>query len=343
MGFFPPYLRKIDTSLHSLTHAWKTTDMESDGKLAFSMTKMHRTVDNERGYCLELANGLGWVITVTKGVESWVEKFASILELTASGPNGHPRLIFIPYKAEGPGCGDPAAILDSAGLKDLPQVGWTKQKAGALRFWFHADVPDVICEIGSEEDHDLDIAQMWLALGPIYKRAQESGGLPLHAALVEWNRAGILLAGRGDTGKSTSCGRLPSPWQAVCDDETLIVRDNHNRYLAHPFPTWSDHMWRGSEKTWNVQKHLPLSALFFLERADTDKVVSLSQSQAAVSINESATEVCRRNWRNLDREGERKVKKQVFENACELAKGVPAFRLRFSLNGRFWEEIEKVL
>jgi hypothetical protein len=29
--------------------------------------------------------------------------------------------------------------------------------------------------------------------------------------------------------------------------------------------------------------------------------------------------------------------------ACELARSIPAFRLRLSLDGRFWEEMERVL
>jgi hypothetical protein len=36
-------------------------------------------------------------------------------------------------------------------------------------------------------------------------------------------------------------------------------------------------------------------------------------------------------------------KTKLFENATELAKAVPAFRLQVSLEGRFWEEMEKVL
>jgi hypothetical protein len=33
----------------------------------------------------------------------------------------------------------------------------------------------------------------------------------------------------------------------------------------------------------------------------------------------------------------------LFNNACELAKAVPAYILRVSLEGRFWEEMEKVI
>jgi hypothetical protein len=47
--------------------------------------------------------------------------------------------------------------------------------------------------------------------------------------------------------------------------------------------------------------------------------------------------------RNLVSEEERAIKEKIFENACALAGTMPAFRLRVSLEGRFWEEMERVL
>jgi hypothetical protein len=35
--------------------------------------------------------------------------------------------------------------------------------------------------------------------------------------------------------------------------------------------------------------------------------------------------------------------KIIFENICHLAKAVPSYRLSATLEGRFWEEIEKVI
>jgi hypothetical protein len=29
--------------------------------------------------------------------------------------------------------------------------------------------------------------------------------------------------------------------------------------------------------------------------------------------------------------------------ACELARSIPAFQLRVNMNGRFWEEMERIL
>jgi hypothetical protein len=54
-------------------------------------------------------------------------------------------------------------------------------------------------------------------------------------------------------------------------------------------------------------------------------------------------QVYHRYWHNLDYRERRTRKKKVFENACALAKEVPAFKLRMSLKGRFWEEMDRVL
>ena len=265
------------------------------------------------------------------------------MELTACGPMGHPRLIFIPHKAEDPGCGEPTATLDSDGLKDLPQGGWTKQKVGALTFWSHPRVPDMICETGQLDDNTGEIVSMWWAVYPIFQRVQESGGLPLHAALVGRNGVGVLLAAPGGTGKSTCCRRLPSPWHALCDDETVITRDHGNRYLAHPFPTWSESLQRGVDRTWNVQRSLPLSAIFFLEQAETDEAAPIGKGETSTRINRLAAEVCRIDWRNLHLIESISIRRKLFHHACELSRVVPAFKLRVSLNGRFWKEMDKAL
>lgn len=272
-----------------------------------------------------------------------MEKLASIMELETCDGNGYPKLVFIRKETDKQRRGEPICYLAPNMQDSLPRGGWQVRKLPAIHIWYHRDVPDVICEFGHEGNHELDILRKSLALYPIFERAQSSGGLPFHAGLVERYGTGILLAGSGNTGKSTCCRRLHSPWHPLCDDETLVVRDEQKRYLAHPFPTWSEYLWRQSEQTWNVEAHVPLSAIFFLERAEIGEVVPMGRGQTAVSIIQSATQVYRPNWNYLDREEARVLKKKLFDNACELAKEIPAFKLRVSLNGRFWEEIEKVL
>ena len=299
--------------------------------------------DNSERYLLQLADGQGWEIVAGRGVEPWVEKLASIMQLNTCVSNGYPKLVFMRKSLDRDWWRNPVSMLAPALAEDLPEKGWIAHDLRSLQLWSHDEAPDVICEMGDEEDHDLDIVRMWLALSPIYDRTVGAGGLPLHAATVERNGTGILLAAPGGTGKSTCCQRIPPPWKALCDDLTLMVVDTHMQYRVHPFPTWSNYLWKLLEGTWDVQHHLPLSALFFLEQGTTDEVIPVGQGQASVLITESATQVYQASLRNLVSEEERAIKEKIFENACALAGTMPAFRLRVSLEGRFWEEMERVL
>jgi SynChlorMet cassette protein ScmC len=184
---------------------------------------------------------------------------------------------------------------------------------------------------------------MWNALYPIYQKSIGRGGLPFHAALIEKKGAGVLLAASGDTGKSTCCRRLAANWTPLCDDEALVIADKEKRFRAHPFPTWSDYMYRGSDNTWDIQYSVPLCGVFFLEQSDTDETIALGQGEAAALVNKSVTQVCEKYWRTGSREFQRNFRRQVFNNAYALAKNIPAFKLRVSLNGRFWEKIEQAL
>jgi SynChlorMet cassette protein ScmC len=298
---------------------------------------------SENVYCLRLANGQGWQIVATEAVSSWVEKLAMVMQLKTCEPNGYPKLIFIKRVSVKGGLEELTRIIKQKTITDIPVNNWKAHSLGNLQLWSHHDVLDVICEIGRGEDHELDIIRMWLSLHPIYQRVQGRGGLPIHAALIEYNGIGVLIAASGNTGKSTCCHRLPFSWHALCDDETLIVRDDNRKYFVHPFPTWSDYLYQRSKRTWNVQQHFPLSAIFFLEQSEIDEAVSIGQGEAATLINKSAVEVCRRSWWNLDRSQEMSFRKELFDNACELAKEIRTYRLRVSINGRFWEKIEEVL
>ena len=140
---------------------------------------------------------------------------------------------------------------------------------------------------------------------------------------------------------------MPDYWNPLGDDEALVVYDPENGYRAHPFPTWSEYLWKSPEnswsKSWNVQYSVPVSAIFFLEQAESDEVIPLGDVMAAVSINQSATQVSRKFWRRLDDDTKRPLATFQFHNACGMAKTIPSFTLRQSLNGRFWEEMEKTL
>lgn len=306
---------------------------------------MKSTLPDKIEYCLRLGNGQGWRITATDGAQSWVEKLAKILKLKNDNGSGHQKLVFVRRAIGNQIPEQTISYLSPSILEEehLPRKGWQALRIRAIQIWSHLRVPDLICEIGQEQGYELDILRMMLALYPIIERAQYYGGMTFHAALVERSGTGILLAAPGNTGKSTCCRRFPNPWQPLCDDETLVVKNDEGRYLAHPLPTWSDYLLKRSGEARRVEEYVPLSALFFLEQAEADEVTPVGQGQTAVLITQSAMEVYYPKWNNLDSERLRGVKKMLFENACELAKAVPAFRLRASLTGRFWEKIESVL
>jgi len=309
----------------------------------------------DKAYCLQLANGHGWNLIATEGTEPWVDRLASIMELKPCEVNGYPKLIFTREELSKEKYEEPVYALDPDIRRFLPGDGWkTNNYASAdpisnIQFWYHNSVPDAICYIGRDEYHDndenedKDAIKMWSSVYFIYHWEQHSGGLPFHAGLVERNGRSVLLSANGGTGKSTCCRRIPSPWHALADDQTLIVRDEQGKYMVHPFPTWSEYLWRTAARTWNVERHVSLSAIFFIQRAKSDEVIPIKQGKAAILINESAMQACAVGQLNLNKEDQTSLRTRIFSNSCELAKAIPAYILRVSLNGRFWEEIEKVL
>jgi len=294
-------------------------------------------------YLLPLSDGQAWRIIATEGVKSWVDRLAKIMGLSQCESNEYPRLIFIWNKSFAGSGSELIGRLGSDLKKGLPPEGWNPWNYSDLRLWSHPDAQDVVCEIGPVQGTEQDILRMRSSLQPVYQKAQDAGGLPLHAALVKRNGMGVMLAGPKNTGKSTCCSRIPRPWYTLSDEETLVIMSNENGYMAHPFPTWSDYLTKRSNRTWKVRNHLPLSSIFFLEQSDTDEVTPIGLGEAAVFVYQTAMQVCHRYFTHLEYEQVRTRKEILFENACKLAKTVPAFKLRVSLRGRFWEKMESVL
>ncbi|MCC6544204.1 MAG: SynChlorMet cassette protein ScmC [Nitrospirae bacterium] len=291
----------------------------------------------ENGYHLKLGNGLGWNIKAINGVGKWLDDLANIMRLEPASKDNLDKIIFCKMG------GFHAAI--EYYYRDTKD--WFVYDNKSVRTWMNRTNSDVICEIDDDGSPDIGIVNMWNSLHPIYQRVQDGGGLPFHAALLELDGKGVILAAPGSTGKSTSCRRLPDYWNPLGDDEALVVYDPKNGYRAHPFPTWSEYLWKSPDKScgksWDVQYSVPVSAIFFLEQAESDEVIPLGDGMAAVSINQSATEVSRKFWRKLDDDIKRPLATLQFHNACGMAKTIPSFTLRQSLNGRFWEEIEETL
>ncbi|MBN2537946.1 SynChlorMet cassette protein ScmC, partial [candidate division WOR-3 bacterium] len=140
------------------------------------------------------------------------------------------------------------------------------------------------------------------------------GGLLLHAALAEHRGRGFLMAGPGTVGKSTASRRLPPPWSSLCDDTTLVVRDRAGRFWAHPWPTWSTfHIAGPADRSWEVERAVPLRAVFFISQAPADRLEPVTPTQATALTIESAVEVSREACRLADRRAARRL--------CDAAAG----------------------
>lgn len=296
-------------------------------------------------FLLELGNGQVWTLAAAKGAGSEVRRLGKMMRLKRSSQTAdHSKLVFI---RNGWGIGKYDKSIQSAD-EDLEtyliELGWKAHTLNSIRLWSHDSVPDVVCEFRHQKGaHIESILSMRLALLPIYQTAEMLGGLPLHSALVKNNDMSVMLAAPKKIGKSTCCGRFPSPWQVLCDEETLIVRNNRNQFMAHPFPTWSDYVAGDGKRTWDTQHHMPVAGIFFLEQSEKDQVASLGRGEAAAFINQMATQASYRFWGNLPVDEVRAKKKRLFQNSCELAEATPTFKLKVSLEGRFWEQIEEVL
>jgi len=294
-------------------------------------------------YCLKLANGQEWEFISTRNTEKWLDKLVSIMQLKPCEESEGFRLIFVRVDKDEVKKGKLKQITDDNIVYDFPETELDFGNKKLVQFWSHTDKSDIFCNIGFMSIHEKYIFQMWEICHLIYDYAKNSGGLPLHAGLVEKDGIGIAIVGRGGMGKSTCCQRIPLPWHALCDDEVFVVPNAYGQYMAHPFPTWSDHLSREATKTWDTQYSVPLRAIFFLDRHQEDQAFPIKQGNASVNIYESVQQVFKSDWLRMNQEALLATRKILFDNSYQLAKAIPAFKLRVSLIGRFWEVMEKAL
>jgi len=274
-------------------------------------------------YYLKLADGQEWLVTADEAARPLAEQLAAVMRLERRAAADGKKIIFARSDHGDRRVKDEAVYCDFTIMRIL-----------------HYNGSGFVCQTVDYGSEDVKILQEALSLYPIYGSAISRGGMPMHAALIEREGKGVLLAARGSTGKSTCCRRVPAPWHALCDDESLIVMDDRKNYRVHPFPTWSEYYWKTSEKKWDVQEHVALSAIMFLEQAKADSIVPIGPGKAALSIYEASLQACARFIKSpcVDRD---MYKTRLFSNACEVAARVPAFILGVSLDGRFWDEIEQ--
>lgn len=287
-------------------------------------------------YVLSLSDGCQWQISSDGELQGWLDEFAYILGLKPGNSSECAHLRFETLKN-----GKSTYSIRNGVITDC--AGWNIYKQPSLKLIHDEGMQNFLCAIKNfDAQNEIKYTNMWIALQSIFLKAIENGGIPLHSALIEYDGKGLLIAAQGDTGKSTCAKRLEKIWKTLSDDEALVVISN-GTYRVHPFPTWSDYVFRDSKKTYNVEYSVPLSAIFFLEQSDRDEVLPLSKSEAALMLNSSAMQSCYYLYRDLNDKEKRQQCIKVFDNSCRLAKTVPSYVLKATKEGRFWEEMGKVL
>jgi SynChlorMet cassette protein ScmC len=298
------------------------------------------TYPYSKGYSLHLSDGNNWWIT-SDDESLWIlERFAGIMKLEESQSNGLPKFVFFSPKNEDETKNN---ILHIGNSFSESENGWEFLNLNVSRIWYRNNNPGIVCEVRNKLNDTLLYLDMWNSLKAIFLRSFRMKGLPFHAGLAEYKGRGILLSADSGKGKSTCCRRLPEYWKPLCDDETLVVLDKNRGYVAHPFPTWSEYLRKKSENKWDVQYSVPLSAIFFLEKSEKDEVTPIPAKQSSIFITNSTVHAMQTLCSGMAYDERLKFIRDIFNSAYELATVIPVFRLNASLNGRFWEEIEKVL
>ena len=294
-------------------------------------------------YGLELADGTLWKLSGDPKVNNWLGELARIMGLTRVSKKPTNTIYFHGVKD-----------LLSTSFPTNPNIGdrvsgngWRSFKNGAIhRVWRHDQIPEIHVELHQAflDHEEIRYINMWSALRELHRHALSKGGTPVHATLAALEGKGVLIAGDGGTGKSTCYSRFPDYWDRLCDDQALILRVGDGNFRVHPFPTWSDYLWRESEKQWHVERSVPLKAVFFLEQAQKDQAFPINDpSEAILKYLEAAKQVWRSAWSRLERAEKRAQSAMLFDNVARMAHAVPAYGLRATLGGEFWKEIERVL
>jgi SynChlorMet cassette protein ScmC len=296
----------------------------------------HRPI---RIYTVRLANGHTWGVCASVDTMDWAVTLARLMGLSAERDEADTLLRLERV--------DPVQVMKhrpwwvpSAGY---PGNGWHVRISPGLELWRHPQVKESIAVLHDDRDRATVAMQMRYALYPLYESTVMGSGLPLHAALIEKDGMGILLAGRSGVGKSTASSRIPAPWKPLGDDFALVVRDGRGCWHAHPLPTWSAVASGGNAPMEPTCRSLPLAAVFFLVQSEKDERVDPGRGAASVMMDEAAMMVLR-SIESSDEPVQRlPIRRRIFENAASLAAAVPCFLLRLSLTGRFWERIEEIL
>jgi SynChlorMet cassette protein ScmC len=292
---------------------------------------------------LKLANGRVWRFIADRDSEWLCEDLARLAELDAASLVPCETIALVSGGRELLSAEVLEKVRKLSGAIALPGCGWVRNNHRVLEFWSQPGIPFAITSPLIHQDPMMNILQVRQTLYPVMAGEIAAGGLPVHAALVERDGEGVLIAAKAGTGKSTCCQRIPPPWHGLCDDEALIVKTGEVDYRVHPFLTWSEYTGGPAKRTWHVERHVRLAAIFFLEQADIDAAVPCPKGMAAASLYFSGVEAFWKYDLGMDAARVAEFRARMLDNACQIARTTPAFVLKANLTGRFWDAIEGAL
>jgi len=152
-------------------------------------------------------------------------------------------------------------------------VGHTKSEHVMTIPWRLAPSDDedtVICIVPPLRDNDMLANQLMQLSLVIAQQSQTRGGFLLHGALIEKDGWSVILAGPGGVGKTTASSRLRSPWRSLSDDATLVVRDVHGTYWAHPWPDLEQFHVRWARRHLGCERRRAVEGDFFSGTSATE-------------------------------------------------------------------------
>ncbi len=295
-----------------------------------------KTTDKKQNYKLEMSDGKVWEFISTTALNQWLKLFAKTMELKKvhCSKNTYKKIIFSKFVD---GNIQPQNTIISKDWKLF-------KHASIFKIWTHEKINEVFIELNYDfiEHPEIKYIDMWSSLIPLFSHYNSEGGGPIHAASAEFNGNGIIIAASGGTGKSTCYNRLPAYWHPMADDEALIVKEQ-KKYHIHPMPTWSDYLFNRKIKICNSDYYVPLKGIFFLEQSKEDSVENLTKNLCVHKLHNALREPWESYWVKTEKEARAEMSVNVFHNACEIiSSGIPCYKLKATLHGKFWEGIEKI-
>ncbi|MBI5400022.1 SynChlorMet cassette protein ScmC [Candidatus Saganbacteria bacterium] len=283
-------------------------------------------------YLLRLIDGHKWeLVAVGKEAKALLKKLAAIMQLIVAPISHHTKIYFYSLNNE---------KLFHQKIMKFFSPDWRVRDFGTVKILDHPQEPHLIVGFDPSPNSHMEIHCLSFLLTYIYKEMINADGLPFHAGMVIKESKAYLLPAIAGTGKSTCCQRIPSPWQALADDETLIVKHG-SQYWVHPLPTFSNFCRENvDQKTWAVEKAYPLAGFFFLKQAMEDGVESLRHNTTIGAVYNGAMQIFHRNLSGFPKKEITKMKLKIFNNAYNLTRTLPCHRLYFTLTGRFWNKME---